>query len=342
MRDPASAEMTSLPRMLAKCLAVGALVGATSGCAALPALEVGGALLSGFANFDAFRDKIASLLHGSDATATANGQSAPQLIADGDVARAQGDDGTAAWYYAEATAADPKSKDAQLRLGGTQLALKDDAGAFVAYRAALALDPKDGEASLRLGEIELARADSADALAHLSMALRNQQNDPKIYNAMGVAFTIEGKYALARQSFDTGLTLKPDYPALLNNYGLMELQSGDLQAALTTFSGLVSSPNDNERYRTNRALVEVAMGDTEAALRDAPNMDEAGLRRMLARYASPPNSTDTTTTADIHIDAPAVDAQQAAALPARFGAVHVALPPKQVSQNTWHPLRGVD
>jgi Flp pilus assembly protein TadD len=338
VRDPESAETKSFPRTLAKWLAVGALVSATGGCAALPALEVGGAILSGFANFDAFRDKIAALFNPSDKTAE---QASPsQLMADGDIARDRGDSSSAAWYYAQAAAADPKSKAAQLRLGAAELSLNNDAGAYVAYRAALSLDAKDSEAALRLGEIELARSDAPAALNHLSLALRTQQKDPKLYNAMGVAFTMEGKYDLARQSFDAGLTLKPGYPALLNNYGLMQLQSGDMQAALHTFSALVASSYDSERYRTNRALVEIALGNTTAALRDAPTMDEAGLRQMLTRYVPAEDSTKTAT--DIHLQATPSEAAQQAGLPSAGHEVRIPLPPPaQVSENTWHQLRGV-
>jgi Flp pilus assembly protein TadD len=344
LRDPESARTKSFPRLLAKCLAVGALVGATSGCAAIPALEAGGALLSGLSSLSqigSLRDKIAELLHGSDDNASAKTASVTQLIADGDAAGAQGDASTAAWYYAQAAADDPKSKAAQLRLGGAELSLNNDAGAYVAYHAALSLDAKDPEAAMRLGEIELARSDAPAALSHLSLALRTQQNDPKLYNAIGVAFTMEGKYALARQSFDAGLTLKPGYPALLNNYGLMQLQSGDLQASLHTFSALIASSYDSERYRTNRALVEMALGNTAAALRDAPNVDEIGLRQMLARYVPAPDSTQTAT--DIHLQVTPSEAAQQAGLPSSSGSeVRVPLPPPaQVSENTWHTLRGV-
>jgi Tfp pilus assembly protein PilF len=101
---------------------------------------------------------------------------------------------------------------------------------------------------------------------------------------MGVAFTMQNKYALARQSFEVGQKLKPDYASLQNNYGMMQLQSGDYDAAVATFTKLVQSPYANERYRTNRALAEIARGDVNAAMLDAPGMDEATLRRTLARY----------------------------------------------------------
>jgi Flp pilus assembly protein TadD len=329
--------------MLAKCVAVGALVSATSGCAAIPALEAGGALLSGLSGLSqigTLRDKIAELLHGSDeGAAAARTASATQLMTEGDMAHAQGDISTAAYYYAQAAATDPKSKDAQLRLGAAELSLKDEAGAYVAYRAALGIDAKDSEAALRIGEIELARSDAPAALSHFSLALRTQQNDPKIYNAMGVAFTMEGKYDLARQSFDAGLLLKPGYASLLNNYGLMQLQSGDLQAAKTTFNALVASAYDSERYRTNRALVEVALGDTAAAMRDAPNLDEAGLRQMLARYVPAPDSTKTA--ADIHLHMTSSDIPQQAGIPSSPSEGRILLLPEQVSENTWHQLRGV-
>ena len=336
MGDAKNLEAKNLPRTLTKWLAIGALAGATSGCAALPALEAGGAILSGLANFDTLREKIASLLQGSDeAAASAQRGAAPQLIASGDTARAQGDASSAAWDYAQAVAADPKSKDAQLHLGAAELSLGDDAGAYVAYRAAFALDSADSEAPLRMGEIELARGDTTSALNHFSRALHKQQKDPKLYNAMGVAFTMEEKYDLARQSFDTGLSLKPGYPALLNNYGLMQLQSGDLTTAYATFTALVASADTNERYRTNRALVELAMGDTEAALRDAPKMDEAGLRRMLVQFVPAPGSVRAA--ADIHLQvAPGATVQQTDLPTARA----TSLPQPKMSQNYWHPTRG--
>jgi Flp pilus assembly protein TadD len=275
--------------MLAKSVAVVALGGTMSGCAALPAIEAGAAILSSLPQIASLPDKISTFFKGSSDPQTA--QAAPPKIvteADflrgGDSVSARGDFATAAWFYGKAADANPNSLQARMRLANAQMALKDNNGAYTNYQAALMLSPSDAEASMRLGEIELARGDAKAALEHFAVAMRSRRSDPKLYNLMGVAFTMQGKYAMARQSFEVGLKLKPDYASLQNNYGMMQLQSGDYEAARATFTKLVQSPYANERYRTNRALAEIALGDVDAALVDAPGMDETTLRRTLARY----------------------------------------------------------
>jgi Flp pilus assembly protein TadD len=275
--------------MLAKSVAVVALCGAMGGCAALPAIEAGAAILSSIPQIASLPDKISNFFKGSSDTQAA--QAAPPKIvteADflrgGDSVSARGDFVTAAWFYGKAADANPNSLQARMRLANAQMALKDDNAAYTNYQAALMLSPSDAEASMRIGELKLARGDAKGALEHFAVAMHSHQSDPKLYNLMGVAFTMQSKYAMARQSFEVGLKLKPDYASLQNNYGMMQLQSGDYEAARATFTKLVQSPYATERYRTNRALAEIAQGDVDAALLDAPGMDETALRRTLARY----------------------------------------------------------
>jgi Flp pilus assembly protein TadD len=231
---------------------------------------------------------FSSFGHPTGATpSTANQPTNP--LQDGDAARDKGDLDTAAADYAKATAADPKSVEAQLRLGAVDLARKDSDGAFAAYRTAQSLSPKDPEAAFRLGEIELTRGDAKAASAAFAIALQTRTNDAKLYNAMGVALTMQGQFDDAKVNYDKGLAIEPTYAALRNNYGLMQLQSGDLSGAMATFTSLVSSPQANDRYRLNRALVELALGQTAAARADAPNIDDPGLRQALATYLAPPS-----------------------------------------------------
>ncbi|HWE76731.1 MAG TPA: tetratricopeptide repeat protein [Stellaceae bacterium] len=279
-------------RTLAKSVAVVALCGAMGGCAALPAIEAGAAILGSIPSIASLPDKITNFFKDpSDAQPRSAEASAPPKIvteADflrgGDSVSARGDFVTAAWFYSKAANANPNSLQARMRLANAQMALKDDGSAYANYQAALILSPNDADASMRLGEIELARGDAKAALDHFAAAMHARQSDPKLYNLMGVAFTMQAKYTMARQSFEVGLKLKPDYASLQNNYGMMQLQSGDYKAAVATFTKLVQSPYANDRYRTNRALAEIAMGDVDAALLDAPGADEATLRRTLARY----------------------------------------------------------
>jgi len=288
----APTEPKRLTRMLAKSVAVVALAGAMGGCAALPAIEVGAAILGSIPSIAALPDKISNFFKGSSdpQTQTAQAPLPPKIVTEADFLRggdsvgARGDFVTAAWFYGKAADANPNSLQARMRLANAQMALKDDNAAYANYQAALMLSPGDADAALRLGEIELARGEAKSALDRFAVAMRGKRSDPKLYNLIGVAFTMQGKYALARQSFEVGLKLQPDYASLQNNYGMMQLQSGDYQAAAATFTKLVQSPYANERYRTNRALAEFAMGDVDAARLDAPGMDETALRRTLARY----------------------------------------------------------
>jgi Flp pilus assembly protein TadD len=279
-------------RMLAKSVAVIALTGAAGGCAALPAIEAGAAILGSIPAIASLPSKVSNFFKGpSDPqTLTADAAIPPKIVTEADFLRggdsvsARGDFTTAAWFYGKAADANPNSLQARMRLANAQMALKDDNAAYTNYQAALILSPSDPDASMRLGEIELARGDAKSALDHFAVAMPAKRSDPKLYNLIGVAFTMQGKYALARQSFEVGLKLKPDYASLQNNYGMMQLQSGDYKAAAATFTRLVQSPYANDRYRTNRALAEFAMGDVDAAQVDAPGMDETALRRTLARY----------------------------------------------------------
>jgi Flp pilus assembly protein TadD len=218
------------------------------------------------------------------------------LLKDGDAAREKGDLEGAEKDYVQAVAFDPKSLDAQLRLGAVRLARKDNAGAFAAYQTAQSLAPKDAEAAFRLGEIDLTHGKAKDASDEFAIALETRKDDPKLYNAIGVALNMQGNFDLAKENYDKGLAIEPDYPALRNNYGLLQLETGDLPGAFETFSALVSSPQATDRYRLNRALVELAMGQTAAALADAPNMDEPGLRQSLATYLTPPSDDPAATT----------------------------------------------
>jgi Flp pilus assembly protein TadD len=291
VNNRASIEPKRLMRTLAKSVAVIALTSAVGGCAALPALEAGAALLGSIPQIASLPDKISNFFKGPSDSQTQTAETAPPKIlteADflrgGDSVSARGDFATAAFFYARAADANPNSLQARMRLANAQMALKDDNAAYSNYQAVLMLSPNDPDAAMRLGEIELARGDAKSALDHFAVAVRGKQSDPKLYNLIGVGFTMQGKYALARQSFEVGLKLQPDYASLQNNYGMMQLQSGDYQAAVATFTKLVQSPYANERYRTNRALAEIAMGDINAAQLDAPGMDETMLRRTLARY----------------------------------------------------------
>jgi Flp pilus assembly protein TadD len=292
VRNRASIEPKRLMRMLAKSVAVIALSGAIGGCAALPAIEAGAAILGSIPAIASLPDKITGFFKGSSdpQTQTAQVSVPPKIVTEADFLRggdsvsARGDFVTAAWFYGKAADANPNSLQARMRLANAQMALKNDNAAYTNYQAALMLSPNDADASLRLGEIELAHGDAKAALDHFAVAMHARQSDPKLYNLMGVAFTMQGKYAMARQSFEVGLKLKPDYASLQNNYGMMQLQSGDYEAARATFTRLVESPYANERYRTNRALAEIALGDVNAAMLDAPGMDETMLRRTLARY----------------------------------------------------------
>ncbi len=310
MSDRAPIEPKRLMRMLAKSVAVIALTGAMGGCAALPAIEAGAAILGSIPAIASLPDKISHFFKGpSDPQSqTAEASLPPKIVTEADFLRggdsvsARGDFTTAAWFYGKAADANPNSLDARLRLANAQMALKDDNAAYTNYQAALMISPSDPDASMRLGEIELARGDTKAALDHFAVALRGKRSDPKLYNLVGVAFTMQGKYALARQSFEVGLKLKPDYVSLQNNYGMMQLQSGDYTAAAATFTRLVQSPYANDRYRTNRALAEVALGDVDAALVDAPGMDEPMLRRTLARYQVKQESIQVASAGNIQMD----------------------------------------
>ena len=281
-------------RMLAKSVAVIALCGVMGGCAALPAIEAGAAILGSIPAIASLPDKISNFFGGSSSQqANADAQMPPKIVTEADFLRggdsvsARGDFTTAAWFYGKAADANPNSLQARMRLANAQMVLEDDASAYTNYQAALVLSPNDPDAAMRLGEIELARGDAKSALDHFAIAMRTKRNNAKLYNLIGVGFTMQGKYALARQSFEVGLKLHPDYASLQNNYGMMQLQSGDYQGADATFTKLVQSPYANDRYRTNRALAELALGDVNAALLDAPGIDETMLRRTLARYQQP-------------------------------------------------------
>ena len=290
MSNRASIEPKRLMRMLAKSVAVAALASAMGGCAALPAIEAGAALIGSIPQIASLPDKISHFFGGASEPQTADTALPPKIVTEADFLRggdsvsARGDFATAAWFYGKAADANPNSLQARMRLANAQMALKDNAAAYTNYQAALMLSPNDPDAAMRLGELELARGDAKSALDHFVVTMRTRRSDPKLYNLMGVAFTMQNKYEMARQSFEVGLKLKPDYASLENNYGMMQLQSGNYEAALATFTRLVQSAHATERYRTNRALVELAMGDVDAALLDAPGMDATTLRRTLARY----------------------------------------------------------
>jgi Flp pilus assembly protein TadD len=295
-----------------KILVIGALF-AAAGCSVLPGTsDQGSSLASTLSDLKTWTGKVSdNLLRGgsvepaserpsspaSPVTArSSDPSSAEDIIREADAYRANGDLASAAWDYARATLADPKSLTAQLRLGETELALQNDAAALTAFRAAQGLAPNHPEIALRLGEIVLARGDASTALDEFAIARRSRNDDPKLFNVIGVALTMEGNYKAARQNFEEGLRLKPDYPGLLNNLGLLELREGDLSQSLNTFTALVAS-HPTKRYSANRALVELALGQTAAALGDAPDDDEETLRQTLASYISP----QTSMTADVAI-----------------------------------------
>jgi Flp pilus assembly protein TadD len=311
-------------------IAVAGLVFATEGCSTLPGvLASGNSLVGGLSQISSWSGKIATnFLTGSSAAHRSSEEiSADDLIRAGNTVRGEGDFATAAWYYSRAVATDPKSVDAELQLGAANLALKDEEAAMRAYQAAQHLEPKNPEAAMRLGDIDLSRNAPSDALTEFAIALPHRKSDPALHNAVGVAWTMSGNYQLAQQEFNEGLRLRPEYPALINNYGLMQLRSGDLSGALATFSALTQSPQATDRYRINRALVELALGQTAAALADAPGMDQAALRQVLARYL--PEDTNTVSIIDVHLETPVNAATIAASnstdLPAELGGSKLSL-----------------
>jgi tetratricopeptide (TPR) repeat protein len=179
--------------LFAKFAAVAALTSAVGGCAALPAIEAGAAILGSIPAIASLPDKISNFFGGSSSQPqTADAQMPPKIVTEADFLRggdsvsARGDFTTAAWFYGKAADANPNSLQARMRLANAQMALKDDTSAYTNYQAALMLSPNDPEAAMRLGEIELARGDAKAALDHFAVAMRTKRSDPKLYNLIGV------------------------------------------------------------------------------------------------------------------------------------------------------------
>ena len=165
MNNRASIEPKRLMRMLAKSVAVIALCGAMGGCAALPAIEAGAAILGSIPAIASLPDKISNFFKGSSGETTdrETRNYPPKIVTEADFLRggnsvsARGDFVTAAWFYGKAADANPNSLQARMRLANAQMALKDETAAYTNYQAALMLSPSDADA------VDAARRDRAGA-----------------------------------------------------------------------------------------------------------------------------------------------------------------------------------
>ena len=138
MNNRASIEPKRLMRMLAKSVAVIALTSAVGGCAALPALEAGAALLRSIPQIASLPDKISNFFKGPSDSQTQTAETLPRrrflteadFLRGGDSVSARGDFATAAFFYGKAADANPNSLQARMRLANAQMALKDDNAAY--------------------------------------------------------------------------------------------------------------------------------------------------------------------------------------------------------------------
>ncbi|MBS4095775.1 MAG: tetratricopeptide repeat protein [Sulfuricella sp.] len=127
--------------------------------------------------------------------------------------------------------------DAEVRLAQGDLARfeGDAAGAKSAFRQALASDPKNAEGWFGLGRIEAEREAVKDGREMLNQAISLNPAGPGYRGELATLESFANEFAAAEKSFSDALAQQPDDYVALTGLGILDLKRGNPEAAMENF-----------------------------------------------------------------------------------------------------------
>ncbi len=210
---------------------------------------------------------------------------ARSLLDAADSAEAQNDHATAAGYYRNVFARDPKNVRAAVGLMQSLRTLGALDQARDAAAKALAANPDNPAVLAEAGKVKLASGELNDAVKFLQRASDLDPQDWKSRSAAGVAYDRLGNRQKAEESYQAALKISPDNAAVLNNLALSRAMAHDLAGARELLQRAVASAGSDVRVRQNLALVYALSGDmTQAEALTLHDLPPDLARETLAYY----------------------------------------------------------
>jgi len=195
-------------------------------------------------------------------------QTAADLDAQGDAAKAQKNFTAAQADYTQALAANPKDLRALIARGTVRAKLGDNTGAIADDTAALALDPKNVVAFTNRGNARAAAHDFPGAIADYNRALALDPQHAAALLNRGNVENEQRNYRAALADYNAVLTPHPnDLLALYNRAGA-RCVTGDYAGAEADYSRVLAAQPGDVRALLNRAIARMAQRDWSGARLD--------------------------------------------------------------------------
>ncbi len=202
----------------------------------------------------------------ADATSSAAGGSAQELVKQGQAAY-EGDDFDAAKrLFRAAVAADPRSADAHMNLGNALNAKGRVDVAIESYERAVALDPEHASAHYNLGLALLDSGDIERVVRLFRTAVRLRDAFPQAWLGLGLAQEARGDFDAAIGSYGEAVRVKPTYAEAHSNLGLLYKQRGRLGEARESYDRALAIAPDDADIRLGLASLFQERGEIDAAI----------------------------------------------------------------------------
>ncbi len=137
--------------------------------------------------------------------------------------------------FEKVVAAEPKSVDALVKLGGAYFALDMREKATQSYRSALAIQPDNALATYNLGRIALRENRLQEARKLLTRASQLDPRNPAVHNELGLLEEQENRLDAAEKSYRKAAELAPDSSQPHQNLGRLLVRKGDRKGAIEEY-----------------------------------------------------------------------------------------------------------
>ncbi len=179
-----------------------------------------------------------------------------------------------------------------LLVAGAALA---DKPTFQDLQDAVSADPKSAEAQRRLGVAYITLRRPGDALRHLNIAVELAPDDPECRLGLGRAYSAMGRLDQARAAYEKVLVLDPGHSKALNNLANIALRSGEEFEAIELYAKAVAADPKYLMAYYRMAQAQQIKGLTDDAytayshvleLEPKSSRDHSAMRETLYQVAS--------------------------------------------------------
>lgn len=207
----------------------------------------------------------------------------------GDAQLANGDKDSASYTYLQWTLVEPKSTDAQYKLGWSQMAIGQPIAARESLDRALRLQPDHLNAAVAQTVLALKDRRPKDALVLAQQIQRYHSNNWQGYSLAGDSHAAQGQHTEAAKAYAQALALNPNNQLFVRQYQALTQAGKAEQAQQAVEAWLKASPRDvGSRLYLGYALLQTshpsqAVAHFQAVLKlDANNADAlAGMAAAL-------------------------------------------------------------